>query len=136
VVCGFIMDGGFVMNSKQRDALFDAIEVFLFSPHFNTELVSGSTMKKKVGTKNLVEHFFVKVTVGIRPLVISDYRRSITTIEDKDGKKTTLIFAEVVIVEKETVTELLGRVADEVGLLHPQYVNEESGEGRLVFKFE
>jgi hypothetical protein len=121
------------MNSQCRNALCDAIKAVLCPPLFYTEFVLSSTMETKGRkTKDWVEHFSVKVTVGIRPLVISDYKRSLTTI----GKQKILIFAEPVIIEKEVVTNLLNRITNERCLLRPQYVVEESMGGSLVFKFQ
>jgi hypothetical protein len=117
------------MNSRQRDAFYDVIENVLCPPLFYIGFRGSSTIEKK--GRKFIEHFSVEVTVGIRPVVISDYKRSIVK-----RMKRPLIFAAVTVLEKEVVAELLGRVAGEIGLFSPRYVAEKSGEGLMVFKFQ
>ena len=121
------------MNSEQRNDLMDAIRETLCPPLFDIEFITSSTTENK-GEKvaTLVENFWVEVEVCIRPVQISDYQRSLTTTCDKD----TLVFAELNLTEKEVITDLLGRVANQIGLDIPKHLVDQSANDALVFKFQ
>ena len=118
------------MNSSQRDSLYDKITKLLCKPLFYVKIRHTSVSSTQ---GNCDEEYVVQVTIGIRPMSLSDYKRSMLVDLDNDCKFLLSSFTED---EIHTVTMLVYKITDELSLPRFELPLFRPTAHSLVFQFK